>query len=427
MVEVNYMKLKYLLIILVVLILIGAGAAYWYFFTGAGIEVPVIDTGTQTNSNGGFVPFGRPAVSNSPAPTNTTPTATTSNQTDSTPVMKVPTLRLISSTPVGGYGASTTATATIVRWVDRGRGNIYEASGANLEIQTLSNIVVPRIYESVWNKNVTAFIASTLSENSSSVETVYAELQKQIATSSTSYTLKGKSLPEKTLAYAVSPRGDRLVILLDEGGETVGYTSTFGGQSLTRLFSTALKQVVIEWPEESIITLTTKPSSTQDGFMYFINSKTGTMKKVLGPLRGLTTKVSRDGRFVLESHVESASRDLRTSIYTVSKNTSAEVGFKTLTDKCVWGNFYKDVFYCGVPSLLPTGVYPDGWYLGTMSFRDKIWQVNAETGELKLVSALTGQDRSIDAYKLGLDRNDNYLFFVNKDDLTLWSLDLVAQ
>ncbi|MES2216112.1 MAG: hypothetical protein V4481_02340 [Patescibacteria group bacterium] len=421
------MKLKYLLIILAVLILIGAGAAYWYYFTTAGIEVPVINPPTPTDSNGGFVPFNRPPTSSSAASTTAPLVSATSTPSNDTTVAKVPGLRLISNTPVGGYGASTTAETTIVRWVDRGRGNIYEASGASLEIQTLSNTVVPRIYESAWNRNGTAFIASMLPENASTPTSVYVELQKQISSSTTSYTLKGKNLPSNTLTYAVSPKGDKLVLLLDEGSEAVGYTSTFSGQSLTRLFSTPLKQVTIEWPEESFMTLTTKPSYSQDGFLYFISSKTGTMKKVLGPLAGLSTKVSRDGRFVLESYVEGTSHELHTSIYTVAKNASAVTGFVTLADKCVWGNFYKDVLYCGVPTQPPTGLYPDDWYIGSMSFKDKIWQANATTGELKLVSALSGQNRSIDAYDLGLDRNDNYLFFINKDDLTLWSLDLVAQ
>jgi len=82
--------------------------------------------------------------------------------------------------------------------------------------------------------------------------------------------------------------------------------------------------------------------------------------------------------------------------------------------------------YCAVPSQAVTGAYPEDWYAGTLSTIDKIWQLDALTGGVRLVSSITGQsDRVVDAFNLGLDAKDGYLFFMNKDDLSFWSLDLV--
>src|SRR5262249_7678642 len=107
------------------------------------------------------------------------------------------------------------------------------------------------------------------------------------------------------------------------------------------------------------------------------------------------------------------------------KGTDAII--RTLADKCVWGNFYKEIVYCAVPSEQIQAVYPDDWYTGDLSTVDKIWQVSAATGEVKLLSAIVDTaDRVIDAFNLGLDDNDNFLLFMNKNDLSLWSLDLVA-
>ena len=59
--------------------------------------------------------------------------------------------------------------------------------------------------------------------------------------------------------------------------------------------------------------------------------------------------------------------------------------------------------------------------------QDGILILNAKTGEIHLVSSIVDQsDRVIDAFNLGIDPKDNYLFFMNKNDLTLWSYDLVA-
>jgi hypothetical protein len=171
--------------------------------------------------------------------------------------------------------------------------------------------------------------------------------------------------------------------------------------------------------------VTTKGSADQGGFLYFVDPKTGAWKKILGPLPGLSAKVSHDAKYALVS-VSGTDNNLLMSIYNVQKGSGVDALIRTIADKCVWGNFYKNLVYCGVPSQQISGVYPDDWYKGTMSFTDKIWQVNADTGEVHLISSIVDQsDRLIDAFNLGLDAKDNYLFFMNKNDLSFWSLDLV--
>jgi hypothetical protein len=419
------MKLKYVLIILIVLVL-GAAGAFWYYFMQNGTPDMNDPLETPLGQGGGFIPLDR---SVSPTPSisaSQTPIASSSEPTPEPTVIRQPKLRQLSKTPVGGYGASTTEDATIVRWADRGRGNIYELDLAESDIQTISNTIVPRIIQSVWNKNLSGYIGSLLSDSTDAITTVYAELRPQTATGSAPYTLRGKNLPENTIAYAVSPKKDRLYLFLNENGTGVGYLSAFDGGKLTKLMSTPLTQVVVEWPEDNTISLTTKASAGQDGYLYFINAKTGAIKKVLGPLRGLTTKTSHDAQNVLASYV-TAQGNLRTFVQNTAKNTATDAGFLTITDKCAWGNFYKEVVFCGIPPRIESAVYPDDWHFGTLSFSDKLWQYSTETEELQLISSLT-QDakQTIDAYRLELDPQDNYLFFMNKNDLSLWSVDLIS-
>jgi len=158
--------------------------------------------------------------------------------------------------------------------------------------------------------------------------------------------------------------------------------------------------------------------------MYFVSPKTGVWSKVLGPTMGLTTKVSHDAKYVLAS--TGGPDSVSTKIYTVSTGKSIDAIIRTIADKCVWGNFNKSMFYCAVPNQATSAAYPDDWYKGTISFADKIWQVNASTGEVHLVTSIVDlSDRVIDAFNLGLDTKDEYLYFMNKNDLSLWSFDLV--
>jgi hypothetical protein len=431
------------IILVIVFILIVAGLAYWQFFMRGNTGDTAATPSTQQN---GFVPFGRTTTPSSTG-TSTTPRTTGNNgQTVPGTQLKIPTLRLLSSTPVSGYGASTTGTVktpvasstTVVRWMDRGRGNIYEALGNSPTITTVSNTVIPKMYETGWNKNLTAIVAFGISDKNN-VGGVWAELRPRVMPKVSSTTpvitdsslspheLRGKNLPENIVAYAVSPKKDRVFLLINEKGAGVGYIFKFDGSSPVQIFSTPVTQVNAEWPTDATIALTTKGAADERGFLYFVDAKTGVWKKILGPLPGLSAKVSTDAKKVIVS-VTGSSNNFLTSIYDVTKRAGTDAVIRTLADKCVWGNFYKDLVYCAAPADQIPGVYPDDWYKGNVSFTDKIWQVNATTGEVHLISSIVDtSDRVIDAFNLSLDDRDNFLIFMNKNDLSLWSLDLVSK
>ncbi|MFA6554442.1 MAG: hypothetical protein WCS89_02945 [Candidatus Paceibacterota bacterium] len=442
------MKKKSIIIISVIILLLVVGGIYWYlFFYGKGNPITPV-----TNPPDGFSP-----LSNGFPVSNGTSTNNNNNGGEQgQPISNtepIPSLRLLSNTPIGGYGASTTASTTIVRWVDRGRGNVMEAKGNSLTIDTLSNTILPRTYQSVWNKNISAFIGSLLPSKTDVPTVIYAQLKvqatstlpKQIisiasttlvnsnsssdtqTTNLTPYSLKGKNLPEGMIDYAVSPKGDNIFMLVKESNSGVGYIANFDGTSVVKIFNTPLTQINVDWPEETTIAITTKGSSSQAGFLYFVNTKTGIWKKIVGPIFGLSTKVSRNAKYVLTSGTNK-NGSISTNIYSTSNGTSTDAIIRTLADKCVWGNFYKELVYCAVPSEIESSIYPDDWYKGNISFIDKIWQINATNGEAYLVSSIVDQsDRVIDAFNLGLDMKDDFLFFMNKSDLSFWSLDLNAK
>ena len=423
---------KILILIATLLLVIILGIfAYWFI---APASNPVTDALDPVVRITGFQPLNRPA---STRPISTTPDSIDNNPvtqaTSTTPTVVIPTLRLLSNAPVGGYGASTTAKTTFVRWVDRGRGNVMEAHSDTLDTTVLSNTVVPRTYSSLWNRDLSAFIASLLEDNAEVATTLYAGLTKikKVGTStdqlaSTPFELKGQKLPENIISYVVSPKRDKVFMLINENGRGVGYVSSFQGSNITRIFDTPATQLVAEWPEENTITVTTKASAEQAGFLYFVNPKTGAWNKILGPTAGLTTRTSRDAKYVFASYA-TTNGAISSSIYTVSTGKAVDSGIKTLADKCVWGNFYKHLVYCGVPNQISSASYPDDWYKGTVSTSDKIWDVDAATGEVRLITSLSDKaERIVDAFNLQLDERDDFLFFMNKNDLSLWSLDLVS-
>ena len=79
-----------------------------------------------------------------------------------------------------------------------------------------------------------------------------------------------------------------------------------------------------------------------------------------------------------------------------------------------------------MPKFINAGLYPDIWYQGEVSFSDQFWKIDIQTGNATLLlDPLTvpgGEE--IDGIKLALDKDEDYLFFVNKKDSFLWKLEL---
>ncbi len=409
------------LIVLLILIFVG-GSYYWLVYEGR----PVPFTETEENPRG-FNPFVRNTVT---PPTDTLSSLATTTTTSPPPSqeIKIPILRQISTTPIGGMSASTTASTTLVRYVDRGTGHVSEARADEAEIIKLSNTTLPRIYESYWNKNLTSAVFRYIKEDTDVVVNFYAEIRKVSGTSTdtvnkTPYEIKGKFLSSTIKELAVSPKGDRIFTFNIEEGRGVGYLSQFDESKKTKILDTPLTQLSVSWPEENTIILTTKASGVSSGYTYSLDTKTGTLKKIFGGVVGLTTKPSVDLKYLMFSN--RTGRTIGTFLYNTSTRTTSETIFKTLPEKCVWSSLRKNELYCAVPTEIPDALYPDDWYKGSVSFIDQIWHLDTITGEVHLLANLLDlSDKLIDATGLTLDPKENFLYFINKNDLSLWSLDL---
>jgi hypothetical protein len=418
----------FIIIILIFIALIGVGMYVFIYSNSLSTN-----TDTETTPIDGFSPFARNTIiPNTNTISTTTTTATTSTNTE----IELPKLRKLSDTPVGGMSASTTRVkstnlinkytdTTIVRFIDRGTGHIYEANDTDQTINKISNTTLPKIYESYWNKNSNNFILRYLKENSDTITNFYAEIRPTTtgtSSSGTPFEIKGRYLSPDINQIAVSPTGDKIFTWNIENGNGIGYISSFDEKNKTKIVDTPITQVNISWPETSTVTITTKGSSSASGYSYSINTKTGKMNKILGGIRGLSTKMSSDGKNILYS---AGGSKITTNLLSIKDEKVNEVIFRTLADKCIWSTLRKTEVYCAVPTEIPLGQYPDDWYKGKVSFVDQIWFLDTVTGEVHLLANLLSlSNELIDATDLMLDQKENFLYFVNKRDLSLWSLDL---
>jgi hypothetical protein len=307
--------------------------------------------------------------------------------------------------------------------VDRGTGHVYEAENISDKINKISNTTLPKIYEAYGNKNGTNFILRYLKNDSDIISNFYAELRKTASTTETPFEIKGKFISPDIKQVVISPMGDKAFTWNIENGSGSGYISAFDEKTKVKISDFPFTQVNIDWPENNTLIVSTKPSALSSSYIYSIDTKNGSYKSISSGVKGLSGKVSHDGLNMLSSFKNND--NFITSVLNIKDGSSQELIFKTLSEKCVWSNIKKDELFCAVPTEIPDAVYPDDWYKGSVSFIDQIWHVNTTTGEVRLLANLTKlSNKAIDAINLKLDPKEITLYFINKEDLNLWALDL---
>ncbi len=325
-------------------------------------------------------------------------------------------LRQLAAQPIAGF-TLTKATSTTVRYLERATGHIYDIGPAEAKARRISNTTIPRVYEAVFLDGGNSVLIRYLGDDNTTIETYGATVPKTEGGE-----LKGLFLPQNIADLSASPDGKKFFYLTSFGGGAVGFTAAASGSSRQQVFTSLLTEWLSFWAGEKIITLTTKPSGGVPGYLYKLDPINKSFEKIFGGVPGLTTLSSPDGKFVFYS--VSGETGLSSGLYDTKNKTVVAQSVATISDKCVWAK-ESDKLYCGVPEQLPQVKYPDTWYQGRVLFSDRLWSINPLNGDSDLIGELrTLSGRNIDVVKPALSSDGKYIFFVNKKDQSLWSLEL---
>jgi len=328
-------------------------------------------------------------------------------------------LQQLTTFSVSGIIATTTSGTVSVRYVERQTGNTHEIDPETLETMRLTNTTIPGVYEAVWSKDAVSVILRYLDEN----DVIKTFMARIMATSSSSM-LDGRFLPN-----------DIDLLISDDIGENIFYTirgdintllkkSTFNGAGVSTVYRSLLHELLYEVTNIGDIFFTTKASGLVSGFVYRLSIGDDALpEKILGPIRGLTVNASPTGDIILFS--ESVGGGFGLSSFEIDTRDERLVSVTTLPEKCVWSPVKSTVVYCGVPSGITNGLYPDDWYKGKVSFSDSVWEIDVSKDTTRLlVDTVSGSGSNFDLINPTMSEFGDYLFFINKKDSTLWSLRL---
>lgn len=408
-----------LLITILVLLLLGGG--FWYFYKKSPTTSPTDQF---------------PGGSN---------TSTRTTETDETPIDEdipdrvgtLPRLYELHKVPVAGVGFAETKTkkgeltSIVARYIERGLGHIYETDLLSYQASRIVNETRPKIAEALWGNNGSSVVIRFLDDTEDGLIKTRSINIAPKAISLASASLDGSVsdflrteevlLPDHIPFMSVSEDGKNKLFYLE--GNT-GTTETFVGTSISKIFNSAFTEWLPQFPNENLITLTTRPSAEVPGHLFFLDPKTKAVKKILGGVNGLTTLTSRNGKLVLYSETKDGFPDL--FIYDKDKNESHQIYVQTLPEKCVWGRNRATIIYCAVPQAIQSAIYPDQWYQGIISFSDALYEVDALTlSARKILTPGNVGVTNLDMINLALSSNDEYLLFMNKHSLTPWLYNIV--
>jgi len=403
---------KILILIIIALVLIPAAVGIYIFFDQNNGGNDVVGELSQDRRGGifGFLGFGDSSSSN-----NTTEngvSAGNQNPGDTQRSAFVPTLRQLTQEPVAG--ATFTGTST-VRYTDRGTGHTFEADLTSYDVQKLSNTTIPKVYRAFWVNDGEGVVYQQLGEQTDTIKTSFIELIDTTGTSTEALKDTVITFLEDNISeIAVSPDTNKITYLKN-GLVTIGNPDGTGGSS----FKMPGNEWVLEWTSPNALNLTTKASAVVDGYAY-TSSLSGNMSKLAGPISGLTTYNPENEWFLWS---ESSGTSIALFAQNTTTGTTTPIVPKTLPEKCALLQNNTDSVICGVSASMqnPNEMLPDSWYRGVVSLNDQFILYNLSDLSSKI---LLEPQTPIDIIEPMVGPEDIYLVFINKKDLTLWSLNL---
>ena len=318
--------------------------------------------------------------------------------------------------PVSGAIAIEKGSTTIIRFVDKATGNIYQQDTVKQDLVRISNTTIPKTQDVTWGKDGNSLLFRY--EENGIIKSLFGKIST--TTVPDQGIVSNKYLLEDILGTAALNNQDKLVYLLTSKDITGVVASSLDGSAPSTIFASKLSEWKLSYPKDGSVIITTKASSQTSGFSYLINTKTKSFTKILGEIKGLTTLSDNKVENILYSSSKNASYGL--GVYVIKNKTSTSLVPPTFTEKCTW-SWSKTLVYCGVPNNAPAGEYPDIWYQGKVTLSDSLWVYDVARStslEIAKLHDLTGED--IDVIDISLSSSGKLLLFRNKKDHTLWAM-----
>lgn len=307
------------------------------------------------------------------------------------------------------------ADKTKVIFYSQYNGNVWQVSFDGTGLTRMSSTVLDNLAQIIW------------SPDKKKVISIYKDVEENIGKYSYNYdTGKATSLGAYIGEIAWSPDSNKIAYQYtnDKTNQNNISTASSDGTNWKNILDTRLKNLNIDWIG-SQIAFWEKPSGLAPGSLFLLNPLNKSLDKILSNIYGFSLKWSPIGNKILYSKTNNQGKNI--GLYTASKDGSGEtgIGISAFVEKCVWASDNRTIF-CAIPKSIGADyTLPDDFYKGVFVSDDDFVKINLDTEEkTNLLEDWEKGYGTYDATNLFLSPLEDYLFFVNKKDGLLYSIEL---
>lgn len=320
---------------------------------------------------------------------------------------RAPRLWRISQTPVAGAGFIQNGSSTLVRFVERSTGHVFDADPESGTVMRRTNTRIPEIYEATIGSSM--ILLRSLDEGGG-VRTLAGTLGT---------TTENGFLPITTIDIGIT--GD--ILVTDESLTFIAQTPR--GGSIVRLQNdetTPDEVAAIGIERATLLTLNGRVAFVEPaasgvlGNAYAITGTTLTPIARATPGLTVATHPSRDASLI--------GSDTGSSLHLSLQNGDANrlpLSLATVAEKCVWSPGSALRAFCATPRENPGVNFLDNWYRGRVHTRDVWYSVDAGKGTAEVFFEM-GDEKEIDVERPQIDASSSFILFQNMRDKSLWLL-----
>lgn len=291
-------------------------------------------------------------------------------------------------------------------------GGIFETDFDGKETKETKFIPQQNLFRVLWSKDGSEFIAFYAAPDGRKLFYNNRTAQKTAPLDKDIIAVTAARADDKIAHLRADPaRNTNAVVIAD-----------FNGENAKTVFNTRLADVRLDWINEKEIAVTAAPSGLSAGALWLLNISSQKLTATLSNIFGLTAKWADSGEQFLFSQTLSRGENLSLFVADKRGGNAKKMDIAALPEKCVFVSDGKTAL-CAAPETAPDIIWPDDYYKGLYSAKERIWSVNLATGAKTLLYAFP-EGQAFDATNLILSSKGDALVFLNKTDGYLYSLKL---